>query len=177
MTMSDTVHELLEAERELIRVLRERGTADRPAPVQVMDANLTLGQRLADRVAALAGSWTFLLTFCAGLVAWTIWNGTQGRAAPDPYPFILLNLLLSCVAALQAPVIMMSQNRQAARDRFQVELDYQINVKAELEIADLRGQLEELRRRQWSTLMALQKEQIALLREIADERRETREAR
>ncbi len=112
------------------------------------EERLTLGQKIADRVATFGGSWTFIISFGVVLLAWvgvnvylTVRGAQQGlapeKAAFDPYPFILLNLFLSMLAALQAPVIMMSQNRQAAKDRLKGDLDYEVNLKAELEVAQL----------------------------------------
>jgi uncharacterized membrane protein len=106
---------------------------------------LTFGERIADRVAVFGGSWTFILTFGAILVSWMSVNGYLLAAHPfDPYPFILLNLVLSALAALQAPVIMMSQNRQATKDRLKADLDYQVNLKAELEVAQLHGKIDRI---------------------------------
>jgi uncharacterized membrane protein len=115
------------------------------------EERLTLGQRLADRVAAFGGSWPFILVFCAVMALWVVVN-TWGLAEPtfDPYPYILLNLVLSMLAALQAPIIMMSQNRQAAKDRLQADLDYRINLKAELEVAHLHKRLDRI----WEELQA-----------------------
>lgn len=109
---------------------------------------LTFGQRMADRVATFGGSWTFIGIFFACLVAWVVLNSVllvRIGGVFDPYPYILLNLFLSMIAALQAPIIMMSQNRQAAHDRLDAALDYQVNLKAELEIARLHERLNELR--------------------------------
>ncbi|HEV2022347.1 MAG TPA: DUF1003 domain-containing protein [Terriglobales bacterium] len=109
------------------------------------EERLTFGERIADRVAVFGGSWTFILTFGAILVSWMSVNAYLLAAHPfDPYPFILLNLVLSALAALQAPVIMMSQNRQATKDRLKADLDYQINLKAELEVAQLHGKIDRI---------------------------------
>jgi CRP/FNR family transcriptional regulator, cyclic AMP receptor protein len=106
---------------------------------------LTFGQRIADRVATFGGSWTFIISFGVVLVVWVIVNTIiLMTRAFDPYPFILLNLFLSMLAALQAPVIMMSQNRQAAKDRLKADLDYEVNLKAELEVAQLHRKLDKL---------------------------------
>ena len=133
------------------------------------DEQLTFGQRVADRVAAFGGSWAFILTFLAILIAWIMLNALilarQGRAF-DPYPFILLNLVLSMIAAFQAPVIMMSQNRQTAKDRLDAAHDYAVNLKAELEIAALHEKIDSLREQQWAELVRFQKEQIELLTNI-----------
>src|SRR5262245_40297014 len=99
------------------------------------DEQLTFGQRVADRIAKFGGSWTFIFIFLGLLIVWMAFNTVALAArAFDPYPYILLNLILSCLAALQAPVIMMSQNRMAEKDRIQAQHDYEVNIKAELEI-------------------------------------------
>jgi uncharacterized membrane protein len=112
---------------------------------QVFDERLTVGQRMADKVAAIGGSWGFIGGFGLFLVAWAFLNGIilVGHAF-DPYPFIFLNLLLSMLAAIQAPIIMMSQNRQAAKDRLEAALDYEVNVRAEMAIADLHEKMDRL---------------------------------
>jgi uncharacterized membrane protein len=166
--MDPPFQELVEAEKALAARLKVRRTPN-PPPDDVLDAKLTFGQRVADRVAMLAGSWTFIFSFLALLVLWMVVNIWKGADAADPYPFILLNLMLSCIAALQAPVIMMSQNRQADRDRLQVKLDYEVNVRAEAEIAELKQAMDELQRRQWATLLAMQHEQLTILRRMADD--------
>lgn len=131
-----------------------------------------LGERLADRVARLGGSWSFILVFLTILVGWIVLNTEilGPRSAFDPYPYIFLNLLLSMIAALQAPVIMMSQNRQSEKDRRRAAYDYQINLKAELEIRELHAKLDQLREREWSLHVALQQQQIEMLNRLLDER-------
>lgn len=117
------------------------------------ERRLTAGDRIADTVARLGGSWTFILGFVGFLVLWALANTwLLGRESFDPYPFIFLNLLLSMLAALQAPVIMMSQNRQAQRDRIDAAHDYEVNLKAEIEIMALHEKLDELRHSQLMTL-------------------------
>ncbi len=113
-------------------------------PDEVIEAKATLGERIADAVAAFGGSWRFILTFLFGMSAWIAFNVFFGTRF-DPYPFILLNLILSMLAALQAPVIMMSQNRQDAKDRIRSQADYRVNVKAEVEIAELHEKLDRMR--------------------------------
>jgi uncharacterized membrane protein len=115
---------------------------------QEFDERLTFGERLSDRVAAIGGSWAFIVGFGLFLAAWAILNGVilLGHAF-DPYPFVFLNLLLSMLAAIQAPIIMMSQNRQAAKDRLAAALDYEVNVKAETSIAELHEKLDALHTR------------------------------
>ena len=105
--------------------------------------NDTLGQRAADKLAAFAGSWLFLFTFIALLLGWMIVNTVLAARAFDPYPYILLNLVLSCLSAIQAPILMMSQNRQSEKDRLHAENDFQVNLKTEFIIEDLHHKLEE----------------------------------
>lgn len=114
---------------------------------------LSFGERLADRVASFGGSWTFLILFTIVLVTWVGLNSVLLARAFDPYPYILLNLLLSMIAAVQAPIIMMSQNRQAAKDRLQATHDYEVNLKAEIEIMSLHEKLDEIRAKELSDLI------------------------
>lgn len=127
----------------------------------------TLGQRAADGLARFGGSWAFLIAFTCILAVWIAVNAARGARAFDPFPFILLNLLLSCLAAVQAPIIMMSQNRQEARDRKRAESDYQVNLKAELEIRSLHEKIDHLLDHQWQYLMEIQQIQVELMEEIA----------
>jgi uncharacterized membrane protein len=157
-----TWQDLSERERRVIERHVERRHVSRDVNHE-FDAQLTVGQRVADSVAAFGGSWTFIIVFGAVLVAWVIANTALLLRPFDPYPYILLNLFLSMIAALQAPVIMMSQNRQAAKDRLDAALDYEVNLKAELEVAGLHVKLDELRDRQWRELVELQRRQLALL--------------
>lgn len=118
----------------------------------------SFGERLADRIASFGGSWTFIMLFTGAVVVWILVNTIllirAGGAPFDPYPFILLNLFLSLVAAIQAPIIMMSQNRQAAKDRLQASHDYEVNLKAEIEIMALHEKMDELRQRDLQDLIA-----------------------
>lgn len=133
---------------------------------------LTLGQRVADRVAAFGGSWRFIIGFGVFLALWVTVNSLVLLLRPfDPYPFILLNLILSCLAALQAPVIMMSQNRQEAKDRLRSENDYRTNLKAELEVRLLHEKLDHLLTKQWGRLLELQEVQLELLEEVTRKNR------
>ncbi len=134
----------------------------------VFDEKSTFGQRLADGVASFGGSWTFLISFGVVLVAWVCINLLLTRSAPDPYPFIFLNLLLSMLAAVQAPVIMMSQNRQAAKDRLVTSHDYECNLKAEIEIMALHDKVDQLRNDDLKQLIAKQQEQIELLTRLVE---------
>jgi uncharacterized membrane protein len=124
------------------------------------------GERLSDKVAAVGGSWGFIIGFSLALAIWMAWNllGRRIGLAFDPYPFIFLNLMLSMVAALQAPVIMMSQNRAAARDREAAEHDYVVNLRAELEIMHLHDKVDSMRDRQLMELLRRQNEAIRLLK-------------
>ena len=126
----------------------------------------TFGARLADHVAAVGGSWGFIIAFGVVLVAWMGWNqATKGHPlAFDPYPFIFLNLMLSMLAAIQAPVIMMSQNRAAARDRQAAEHDYIVNLRAELEIMHLHDKFDAMRDKQMLEMLKQQREAIRLLK-------------
>ncbi len=128
-------------------------------------ASLSLGDRLADRVAAFGGSWSFIGLAVAAISVWMLINAVLGRPF-DPYPYILLNLVLSCLAALQAPIIMMSQNRQAAHDRLDAQHDYEVNTKAEMEIVALHAKLDEIREQKWVELMKVQEQQLALLAQL-----------
>jgi len=136
----------------------------------VFDENSTFGQRLADQVAAFGGSWSFLIIFAAALLTWVAINVVLRGGAPDPYPFIFLNLLLSMVAAVQAPVIMMSQNRQAAKDRLITGHDYECNLKAEIEIMALHDKVDQMRNDDLKSLLAKQQEQIDLLTRLVESR-------
>ena len=129
-------------EEEIIHLLLERKVSRNADTLR--EGKLTLGQRMADHIAQFAGSWTFILVFLGCLVAWIILNLLMAVKAFDPYPFILLNLLLSCVAALQAPVIMMSQNRQEEKDRIRSQNDYKTNLKSEIIIEDLHRKLDQI---------------------------------
>jgi uncharacterized membrane protein len=130
----------------------------------------TFGQRAADTVALFGGSWTFIGLFMAVLVVWVCLNTfilASHRDVFDPYPFILLNLFLSMLAAIQAPIILMSQNRHAEKDRLDAAHDYEVNLKAELEIMMLHEKMDVLRQQQWTDLLALQKEQLQMLQALS----------
>ena len=122
------------------------------------DKNLTLGEKVADKFSAIAGSWTFIIGFCLFLIIWIVVNGVLLANAADPYPFILLNLLLSCLASLQAPIIMMSQNRQAKKDTIRNKNDYRTDLKSELILESLHDDLDEILRNQKKILAYIEKE-------------------
>jgi uncharacterized membrane protein len=134
-----------------------------------LDETITFGQRAADKVASFGGSWAFIILFAVTLICWVILNSfilAHYNKAFDPYPYILLNLFLSMLASIQAPIILMSQNRQAQKDRLTVEHDYEVNLKAELEILLLHEKIDALREKQWQELITIQKEQLALLESL-----------
>lgn len=148
--------ELTSLEREVLDSIREQDLLAMN-PVEDADVRRTTGQILADRIASFGGSWVFISLFCAVLVIWMAVNSYFLAArAFDPYPYILLNLVLSCLAAIQAPIIMMSQNRQEERDRFRATHDYQVNLKAELEIRHLHQKVDHLMAHQWEMLVGMQ---------------------
>ncbi|AXK73257.1 DUF1003 domain-containing protein [Lysobacter sp. TY2-98] len=129
---------------------------------------LTFGERLADRVAQFGGSWTFIILFALVLVAWVLVNARLLANPFDPYPFIFLNLMLSMLAAVQAPIIMMSQNRQASKDRLDAAHDYEVNLKAEMEIMALHEKLDAMRDAQLADLLRRQEEQLTMIRTIVE---------
>ena len=158
------LRELTDHERRFFaRLLEGRHPHD---PNVAFDRQLTFGQRLADRVAAFGGSWTFIGVFLLGMAVWIALNAARAVTF-DPFPFILLNLLLSCLAALQAPVIMMSQNRQAAKDRYDAKVDYEVNVRAEMEITRLQASLD-ARDAEIAELIEINRRQLVLLERLTD---------
>ena len=168
------VHFLLESEKGELTSLEEEvlhSIQDHELLSKNVDAEFeqtwTFGERLADRIAAFGGSWAFLIYFGAFIALWIGMNSiVLVWRPPDPYPFILLNLILSCLAAMQAPIIMMSQNRQEAKDRLRSQHDYQVNLKAELEIRHLNDKIDHLLSHQWDRLAQIQEIQLDLLSEI-----------
>jgi len=137
---------------------------------EVFDEGSSFGERLADGVAAFGGSWTFLIGFGLAILGWVLGNLLLRGLAPDPYPFIFLNLLLSMLAAVQAPVIMMSQNRQASKDRLVTSHDYECNLKAEIEIMGLHEKVDRMRDDDLKQLLIKQQEQIDLLMRLVQAR-------
>ena len=181
--MSDPIDELT---ARFLRACEETGESEKRVVESVarrlhishdtnreFEESLTFGQRLADRIAVFGGSWTFILLSLAALLAWVVLNtvilSRVGRPF-DPFPYIFLNLVLSMLAALQAPVIMMSQNRHAAKDRAAAGHDYEVNLKAELEILALHQKIDTLRKEQWTELLAIQQEQTRLLTRMLEGR-------
>ena len=159
---------LSELEHAVVSKVTRRGRVSKLVH-EDMVTTMTFGERVADKVAQFGGSWRFIGLFGGVLVIWMIVNAwVLARHPFDPYPFILLNLVLSTLAALQAPVIMMSQNRQAHKDRVQANQDYEINLMAEIEIRDLHDKLDSLRFKQWHELWHIQKRQIELLEHLCE---------
>ena len=157
-------------ERRVLDVALRQKTVAKDAALQA-DAQRSFGERMADGVASFGGSWTFIGLFALIIVLWSLVNTELlGTAAFDPYPYIFLNLMLSMLAAVQAPVILMSQTRQAERDRIAAAHDYEVNLRAELGIIALHEKLDALRVDQMATLIATQQEQIALLQRLVEER-------
>ena len=154
---------LKEAEKKAFGKIISSKTVSRDTH-QEYQSSRTFGERVADNVAAFGGSWTFIIIFAVILLCWVILNTfILLNRAFDPYPYILLNLFLSMIAALQAPIIMMSQNRRAAKDRLDAQHDYEVNLKAELEICALQEKLDDLRDIKWLELIKIQQTQIELL--------------
>jgi uncharacterized membrane protein len=169
--LEDEIGELSALDQEVIESLEQHEILSSDISKQ-FERKLTFGERLSDHIAEFGGSWKFLISFGAVLVIWIAINGViLVTHAFDPYPFILLNLILSCLAAVQAPIIMMSQNRAEARDRLRAENDYKVNLKAELEIRHLHEKIDHLLRRQYNRLFEIQQIQIELLEEISRQKK------
>jgi uncharacterized membrane protein len=169
--LEEEIGELSALDQEVIESLHQHEILSSDLSKQ-FEKKLTFGERLSDHIAEFGGSWKFLITFGAVLLIWIAINGVLlVTHAFDPYPFILLNLILSCLAAVQAPIIMMSQNRAEARDRLRAENDYKVNLKAELEIRHLHEKIDHLLRRQYNRLFEIQQIQIELLEEIGRKRK------
>ncbi len=160
--------DLPDRERRVLNRIAKRVHISRNINLEFRE-KLTVGQRLADKVAAFGGSWTFIIIFGAFLAFWVIVNAVMlltFKSAFDPYPYIFLNLILSMLAAIQAPVIMMAQNRQAAKDRLTASNDYEVNLKAELEIMELHNKIDQIRFEQLGKLMVQQEEQLTMIADL-----------
>ena len=169
--LEDEIGELTTLDHEVIESLREHEVLTENIEKQ-FERKLTFGEHLSDKIAEFGGSWKFIITFGSVIAVWIVLNVLLLlNRGFDPYPFILLNLILSCLAALQAPVIMMSQNRAEARDRLRSENDYKVNLKAELEIRHMHEKIDHLLRGQYNRLFEIQQIQIELLEEISQRRR------
>jgi uncharacterized membrane protein len=164
--LEDEKGELTSLEQQVLDSLARQETLSANIDAE-FERKLSFGERLSDRIADIGGSWGFICSFGGFLLLWIIVNSVVLLRHPfDPYPFILLNLVLSCLAAIQAPIIMMSQNRQEAKDRLRSENDYRVNLKAELEIRHLHEKIDHLLSRQWERLVEIQRIQVELLSEM-----------
>jgi len=172
------VHSLLESEKgelssleeDVVRSLKEHELLSLNTDSE-FEQNWSFSERLADKIAAFGGSWTFLISFGVFLFIWISINSFVLISHPlDPYPFIFLNLILSCLAAIQAPIIMMSQNRQEAKDRLRSQHDYQVNLKAELEIRHLHEKVDHLLSHQWDRLVQIQELQLEMLSDLGSKK-------
>lgn len=162
--ISDVKHDM--SNEDIISLLADSRISANPDK-----ENYTFGQRAADKIAKFAGSWAFIFSFSALLILWMVGNVILAKRAFDPYPFILLNLVLSCIAALQAPLIMMSQNRQEEKDRRRAENDYKVNLKTEIMIEDIHGKMNRILARQ-AILMKLMKIDENTMKQITLEKQE-----
>ncbi|MGL4395545.1 MAG: DUF1003 domain-containing protein [Hyphomicrobium sp.] len=156
--------ELSDIDHQVAESLAKQETLSQNIEAGYAEARTT-GEHLSDLLARFGGSWTFLIVFSAFLAAWMLFNAKRGGEAFDPYPFILLNLILSTIAAMQAPIIMMSQRRQEAKDRLRSLNDYRVNLKAELEIRHLHEKIDHLINNQWQRLAEIQQLQLETMAE------------
>ena len=164
--LEEDIGAVTDLEHEVLRSLEEHEVLSSNLDKED-DKNSSFGEKVSDKIASFGGSWRFIIGFGVFLTIWIIVNTAVIRSdPPDPYPFILLNLLLSCLAAMQAPVIMMSQNRQETKDRLRAEHDYKVNLKAELEIRHLHEKVDFLLKQQAQRLFELQDVQIGLMEEL-----------
>jgi uncharacterized membrane protein len=163
--------ELTKLEKDVVQSLADHETLAENIEAEWV-GHRTVGERLSDHLASFGGSWTFIIIFFAILVVWMVFNVfTLERDHFDPYPFILLNLVLSCLAALQAPIIMMSQKRQEAKDRLRSENDFRVNLKAELEIRHLHEKVDHILTRQWERLAEIQQIQLEMMQDPSTRKR------
>ena len=168
--LEDEKGEINALDREVLQGLEDQEITTRNPEIEI-DAQLTTGQRLADRIATFGGSWSFIIVFAVILFGWMALNSWVLATKPfDPYPYILLNLVLSTLAAIQAPLIMMSQNRQETRDRARAQHDYQVNLKAELEIRQLHQKIDHMLSHQWERLVEIQQVQMELINDLKGKR-------
>lgn len=169
--LQEEVGELTALENDVVRSLRAQELLSTNINTQ-FERELSFGEVVADRVAGAGGSWTFIIAFGCVLALWITINSHLLLQRPfDPFPFILLNLVLSCLAAIQAPIIMMSQNRQEAKDRLRADNDYRVNLKAELEVRHVNAKVDLLLTHQWRRLMEIQQIQLDLMEELIQGRK------
>ena len=161
---------LTQGEKRVLKTITDHLHISRNA-IKDYENQFTFGQRVADKVASFGGSWTFIILFGGILMIWIGFNSfvlIHVNKSFDPYPYILLNLVLSMLAAFQAPIIMMSQNRQAAKDRADAEHDYEVNLKAELEIMALHEKIDSMRQKQLEQLLLLQRNQLEMVQKLIE---------
>ena len=166
--LAKELEKLSEEERDIVQRFISRGRVARNV-AEEFDEHLTMGQRISDGVAEMMGSWRFIIIQSTLLAGWVVLNISAYINHWDPYPFILLNLALSFQAAYAAPIIMMSQNRQSEKDRMQSKNDYEVDMKAEMEIMQLHEKFNELRDSYWSDLVRMQQQQIEMLERLLAE--------
>ncbi len=161
--------DLTEVENAVVDALEEHEVVSRHI-YQFDEKSGTYGERLSDKIAKFGGSWTFIMLFAFSIAIWVVWNSTR-LVRFDPYPYILLNLFLSCLASLQAPIIMMSQNRLQVHDRLSQEQDYKVNLKSEVEIRVLNEKIDKLISHQWQRLLEIQEMQMDFMEQLTDKKR------
>lgn len=162
------IGEVEDLEKEVLTSLRNHELLSEDTN-KSFEESLSFPEKMSDGLATFGGSWKFIILFSSILIGWIIFNSIKIiNNHFDPYPFILLNLVLSCLAAIQAPIIMMSQNRQEAKDRLRADMDYKINLKAELEIRHLKTKLDQLASHQWHRLLEIQTLQTEMLEELSE---------
>jgi uncharacterized membrane protein len=167
--VSEEQGQIEQIDQEVINSIHESELLSRNSNEEYAE-KISVGNKVADKVAQFGGSWKFIISFFCILLFWIIINAiVLSNRSFDPYPFILLNLILSCLAAIQAPIIMMSQNRQEAKDRIRSENDYKVNLKAEIEIRTLHEKIDHLLLEQWSRMMKIQNIQVEMMEEIIKE--------
>jgi uncharacterized membrane protein len=169
--LEDEKGELSVLEEDVVRSIKEQETISKDTDAEY-ERHISFADKLSDRLADYGGSWKFIISFIGILIIWIAFNSTAlfFRKAFDPFPFILLNLVLSCLAAIQAPIILMSQNRQEAKDRLRSEYDYRVNLKAELEIRHLHQKLDYFLEKEWQTLLQIQQIQTELMKELYEKK-------
>jgi uncharacterized membrane protein len=169
--LGDERGELTKLEQDVVQSLADHETLAENIEAEFAGRR-SFGERLSDQLAAFGGSWTFIVIFFVVLVVWMAFNIiAAAHDIFDPYPFILLNLVLSCLAAIQAPIIMMSQNRQEAKDRLRSENDFRVNLKAELEIRHLHEKIDHILTRQWERLAEIQQIQLEIMQKTVPHKR------
>ena len=170
--------ELSKLEMEVLRSFEEHEILAENLNIK-LQRSLTFGEKLSDKIAKFGGSWKFIILFLSLIIIWMIFNTWFFLKNPlgsfDPYPYILLNLILSCLAAIQAPIIMMSQNRQAERDRMKADYEYTTNLKAELEVRQLNAKVDQLMKKHWSRLLEIQQMQLDLAEELLSTKKRKKE--